>query len=176
MKKNKLFVLINTIGIFAFSFITHNLYTWFPSFITSIFPVNESLYEHMKLIFITPVIFSTILYFIFYFKKHKINNFLLGLLSSSIFNIIVFYIVYLPIYKLIGENMIFTFIWYFISIGLSQIVNYFIINKKNNSLLNIISLVLIIFDITVMTYFTYHPIITEFFRDPKENYYGIKNY
>ena len=65
----KKFVLINSILIFLFGFITHNLYNWLPSFITVIFPVNESLFEHLKMIFITPVIISIIWYGYTYIKK-----------------------------------------------------------------------------------------------------------
>ena len=65
---NKKFVIINTILTFAIVFLVHNIYKWIPSVITTIFPVNESLFEHMKLIFISPVISSLSIY-LFYKKK-----------------------------------------------------------------------------------------------------------
>lgn len=172
-KINKIFVIINTILIFAFAFVTHNLYEWLPGFVTTIFPVNESLYEHMKMIFITPVIISTILYIIFYLKGKPINNYLSGLFFSSIFNIIIFYLIFLPIYNIIGENMVVTLIVYFISIAVSQWINYMIINRDNRPLINIISFVLIIVTITVLLYFTYNPLRNDFFRDSKTQTYGI---
>ena len=125
--KNKLFVIINTVLIFAFAFVTHNMYEWFPNFVTTIFPVNESLYEHLKMIFITPVIISTVLYLIFVWKKRPINNYLGGLFISTIFNMIFFFLIFLPVYNMIGENMVVTLIIYFISIAVSQYVNYSII-------------------------------------------------
>lgn len=173
--KNKLFVIINTVLIFGFAFITHNLYEWFPNFVTTIFPVNESLYEHLKMIFITPVIISTILYLIFVWKKITINNYLGGLFISTIFNMILFYLIFLPVYNMIGENMVVTLIIYFISIAVSQYVNYLIINKKDNRTFNIISLILLIVTFIVLLYFTYNPIETEFFLDRHGNYYGISN-
>lgn len=173
--RNKLFVIINTFLIFGFAFITHNLYKWFPSFITVIFPVNESFYEHLKMIFITPIIISTVLYFIFYWKKKPINNYLGGLFISTIFNILFFYLIYLPIYNLIGNNMVVTLIIYFISIGVSQFVNYLIIQKRDNRTFNIISLILMFVISIVLLYFTYNPIEIDFFLDRTDNIYGIKN-
>ena len=172
--RNKLFTVINTILIFAFAFVTHNMYNWFPSFITTIFPVNESLYEHLKMIFITPVIISTVLYFIFVWKKRPIDNYLGGLFISTIFNIIFFYLVYIPIYHWIGENMIITLIIYFISIAVSQFINYLIIRRPYNRTLNIVSLILLITTLIGLLYFTYNPIEIEFFLDRNNNYYGIR--
>ena len=90
----KKFVLINSILIFLFGFITHNLYNWLPSFITVIFPVNESLFEHLKMIFITPVIISIIWYGYTYIKKIKYNNYFFSLMISVIANIVIFYAIY----------------------------------------------------------------------------------
>lgn len=173
--KNKAFVIINTFLIFGFAFITHNLYKWFPSFITTIFPVNESFYEHLKMIFITPVIISTILYLIFSWQKKPINNYLGGLFVSTIFNILFFYLIYLPIYSLIGENMVVTLIIYFISIVVSQFINYLIICKRDNSIFNIVSLIMMFIIVIALLYLTYNPIKIDFFLDRKDNIYGIKD-
>lgn len=173
MNKTKKFVVINTIIIFLFGFVTHNLYKWFPSFVTAIFPVNESLFEHLKMIFITPVIVSSILYAIFYFQKKKINNFLGSLFISTMVNILSFYLVYLPIYYNFGQNMIITLIVYFISIIVSQYVNYLLINRKNSRLFNVIGLISIVVVLISLLYFTYNPIESDFFLDPIDNVYGI---
>ena len=66
------------IGIFLILFlsiISHFLYDFFPSTIFSIFfPVNESIWEHMKLI-ITPALIFMIFEYLFYKrKKIKYNN------------------------------------------------------------------------------------------------------
>ena len=42
---------INIVIVFLLSFLAHNLYKWFPNTFTAIFfPVNESIFEHMKII------------------------------------------------------------------------------------------------------------------------------
>ena len=170
---NKRFVIINTLLTFAIGFLVHNIYSWIPNFVTTIFPVNESLFEHMKLIFLSPIISSTILYFIFKKKGYLINNYLFGLIISTVFNIIIFYLVYLPLYYMNGENMVMTLIVYFITIILSNYLYYLIIEIPNSTRLNRISFVMLIIIGGILTYFTYHPIKIDFFRDPKTNTYGI---
>ena len=172
---NKKFVIYNTILTFLMGFLVHNLYKWFPSVITSIFPVNESLFEHMKLIYLSPIISSIILYF--YFRKYQnyqVNNLLFGLIISTIFNIIIFYLMYIPLYNSYGSIMWLTLLIYFISIILSQYLYYLIIEINNNSKLNIISLIMLFIIMIILTYFTYNPLKIEFFRDPTNNSYGIK--
>ena len=67
---------IKTIGvyvIFVLSFISHFMYDILPNPLFSIlFPVNESIWEHMKLL-VTPVlIFSIIEYIVYYiYKRYK---------------------------------------------------------------------------------------------------------
>ena len=85
---NKKFVIINSLLTFVIGFLVHNVYMWLPNIVTTIFPVNESLFEHMKLIYLSPIISSTILYFIFKRKGYIINNLLFGLIISTIFNYI----------------------------------------------------------------------------------------
>ncbi len=173
MDKNKRFVIINTIITFLVGFIVHNIYHWFPNIITTIFPVNESLFEHMKLIYISPIISSIILYSYFYRKGYKINNYLFGLIVSTVFNIIIFYLVYLPLYYANGKSLFITLVVYFITIVLSNYLYYLIIKMNNNRKLNYISLLGIIIIGFILTYFTYHPLKIDFFKDPEKNIYGI---
>lgn len=170
---NKKFCIFNILLTFAVGFLVHNLYHWIPNVITTIFPVNESLFEHMKLIFISPIISSTILYFIFKSRGYLINNYLFGLIVSTVFNIIIFYLVYLPLYYANGESMIMTLVTYFITIILSNYLYYLIIEIPNSTKLNRISFVMLIIIGGILTYFTYHPIRIDFFRDSKTNTYGI---
>lgn len=170
----KKFVLINSIFIFLFGFIAHNLYNWFPSFLTIIFPVNESLYEHLKLIFIVPIIIGTILYFVSY-KKKDYHNYFFSLFITVLANILIFYAIFLPIYYRFGENMIITFIVYFISILLSQVINYYLLNLINDRWwLNIVAGILFVVSSIVLIYFTYNPLRNPFFFDPNKEVYGLE--
>ena len=171
---NKKFVIYNTFLTFILGFLVHNIYSWIPSFITSIFPVNESLFEHMKLIYFSPIISGAILYFFFRRKGYIINNLLFGLVISTVFNIVIFYLIYTPLYYANGQSMIMTLTIYFITIILSNYLYYLIIEMKNSKRLNKISFVMIIVIGSILTYFTYHPLKIDFFRDPENNTYGIK--
>ena len=81
MKKVKI---IGVFVIMVLSVLCHFLYEWNNNFIFSIlFPVNESIFEHMKLI-ATPVFLYGIFEYFYYKKKNIIFNNLLLSLSVSI--------------------------------------------------------------------------------------------
>ena len=81
LKKDKI---IGVVIIFILCFIFHFVYELIPSKITSIFfPVNESIWEHMKLIFTSVVVYGIIDYIILNKFKIKYNNFLTALFISA---------------------------------------------------------------------------------------------
>ena len=170
---NKKFIIYNIILTFIMGFLVHGIYEWFPSIITTIFPVNESLFEHIKLIYLSPIFSSIILYLYFKKKNYPISNLLFGLIVSTIYNIIIFYLIYLPLYRSYGAVMWMTLLIYFITIILSNYLYYLIIILPNSKRLNIISAFMIIIILGILTYFTYHPEKIEFFRDPETHNYGI---
>ena len=174
MKKLKLF---DTFLSFALCFIIHNLYTKFPNFIISIFsPVNESIFEHMKLFITSLSIISIFDYFILNKKNITFNNIFLNLVITIIFSIITYLIIYLPIYNKYGENFIFTILLLFIILLLSQILSYFIYNFKNLKLLNFLSIFIFIIICVIFTHLTYHPIFNYIFFDTINDKYGINYY
>ena len=64
--------IISTIGIFLLCFLFHFIYDWIPSYITAIFfPVNESIWEHMKLLFSAIIFYGIIDYIIL--QKFKLR-------------------------------------------------------------------------------------------------------
>ena len=84
LKKIKI---ISSIGIFLLCFLFHFLYNWFPSSLTAIFfPVNESIWEHMKLLFSAVIFFGIIEYIILQKFKISYNNFFASLFVSAIRN------------------------------------------------------------------------------------------
>ena len=165
-----------TIIIFLATFLFHYGYQKFPNFLTAIlFPVNESLFEHLKLIYVTEILISVIIY---YFLKHKgiiINNFYFGLLLSTIFNIILFYLIYLPIYNRFGQNLVVTMIIYFITLSLSQYLFYMISKRKEKNINQYISILIIPIFWLILIYFTFNPLKTDFFFDPIKEIYGISS-
>lgn len=173
---NKKILFIATITIFLSMFLFHNIYNWFPNFLTaSFFPVNESLFEHLKLMFTTQIIISLIIYLILKLKKIKFSNYLLGLLVSTIVTISLFFLIYLPIYNRFGENLFLTMSIYLITLIIGNIIFYLISKRKHEILLNLISLVIISIIAVILIYFTFNPLKNDFFFDSIEEIYGIKN-
>ncbi len=173
-KNNKTIMFIKTITIFLSLFLFSFVYKKFPNFLTSIiFPVNESLFEHLKMIYNAEIIVSLILYLILKKKNIKINNYFIALLLSTVFNIVLFYLIYLPIYRKFGSNLVITMIIYFITLCISQYLFYVITLKNHNKFYNNLCLIVIPFIWLILVYFTYNPLKVEFFFDPIEEIYGI---
>ena len=174
LKKTKI---ISTIGIFLLCFLFHFIYEWITSTITSIFfPVNESIWEHMKLLFSAVIFYGIVDYIILQKFKIKYNNFFTSLFTSAITIIPIYLVMFLPIYYKIGENMIITIGLMLIAIIISQVISYKILKAKDFNKINIISLILIIISYIIFAYLTYNPIKNELFFDTQEEKYGINNY
>lgn len=169
--------IIGVMGIFILCFLFHSLYELLPNSITAIFfPVNESIWEHQKLLFTSVVVWGIIDYIILQKFKVKYNNFFTSLFVSALTIIPIFLILYLPFYYKIGPKMILNIGIMLIAIIISQIISYFILKSKDFDKLNIISFVLIIISYIILAYLTYKPIKTELFFDTKDEKYGINNY
>ena len=163
-------IIINTIIIFILNFIAHFTYTLIPTFFTSIFfPVNESIMEHVKMLFTTGVVFTFISYIFI-----KDNNVFIKAFLRSLILCVILLILYLPIYYTIGENLPLTLVILFITILLEEILFTFIPINKDNNTLNIIGLILLIITYIIFTIWTYFPPKVDLFRDPENNTYGIK--
>ena len=174
LKKIKI---IAVIGIFLLSFLFHFIYEWLPNSFTAIFfPVNESIWEHQKLIFTSVIMYGIIDYIVLQKFKIKYNNFFTSLFVSAFTIIPIFLILYLPFYYKIGPKMILNIGIMLIAIIISQIISYYILKAKNFDKLNIISLILIIISYIVLAYLTYNPIKNELFFDTQEEKYGLNNY
>ena len=174
LKKVKI---ISAIGIFLLCFLFHFIYEIMPNSLTAIFfPVNESIWEHQKLMFTSVVMWGIIEYLILEKCKVKYNNFFTSLFISALTIIPIFLIIYLPFYYKIGPKMFLNIGVMGIAIIISQVISYFILKSKNFGKLNIISFILIIISYIVLAYLTYNPIKCELFFDTQDEKYGINNY
>lgn len=169
--------IIGLIGIFILCFPFHFIYDWFPNFLFSIFfPVNESIWEHMKLIYTSFVVFGIFDYLLL--KKHNIkyNNFLLQLFIVPIIGIIIFLAIFIPIYNILGENMLITLTLLFLIILIEQIISYYLLRANNIKYQNIIGIIGIIVVYIIFGYLTYKPINNKIFFDESNSKYGIDIY
>ena len=171
MRKVKI---IGVFVIFLLSFASHFIYKWIPNALFSIlFPVNESIWEHMKLL-VTPVlIFSLIEYIIYNKKDISYNNFILSYSISMLIGIISYLIIYLPIHYIFGHSSIFAIILLFFIFMIIEIISYYIMRYRNIRYGNIIGLGIIIVMYIIFGYLTYYPIEIDLFYDDSKNVYGI---
>lgn len=169
--------IIGLIGIFILCFPFHFIYDWFPNSLFSIFfPVNESIWEHMKLIYTSFIVFGIFDYLLL--KKHNIkyNNFLLQLFIVPIIGIIIFLAIFIPIYNILGENMLITLTLLFLIILIEQIISYYLLRANNIKYQNIIGIIGIIVVYIIFGYLTYKPINNKIFFDESNSKYGIDIY
>ena len=171
LKKTRIIATINT---FIISFIAHFAYQTLPNPIFSIiFPVNESVWEHMKILYTSILLYGIIDYIILKKNNIKINNFTMNLFITSISSIISYLLIFLPIYFKIGENMFLAISIMLISYIIAYTTSYYILKteEKNN---NTIWITLIIIGYIIFGYLTYNPIKNQIFFDTKKEIYGIE--
>ena len=168
---------IKIIGVFIsfiLAVILHFIYGWIPnSLISVIAPVNESIWEHMKLIVTSSLIFSIFEYFIYKKKDIPYNNFILSYAISSILGILVYLLIYIPLNDIFGHKAYIAISLLFLILIFVQVVSYYIMNKeiiKHSSDIGILLIVIIYF---IFGYLTYHPPKINLFYDYMNKGYGI---
>lgn len=165
--------IINVVFLFLLSFIWHFMYDLLPNnFFALFFPVNESIWEHMKIIYYC-LLLSSILEFILYHKaKLGVNNFYISTMVKSLLGVLVYLIIFIPIFKLLGESM-------FISISLMLIVYIFMeflsfkILQSEELNINILPVIIIGLGIILFIILTFYPLHNFLFFDEVKFGYGI---
>ncbi len=174
MKKNKIlkFTIFSGIFVMILGTLLHFTYEWSGNntFVASFSAVNESTWEHLKLLFF-PMFLTTILGY-FYFRKIS-SNFLcaqlLGILTAILFTITFFY----TYTGIVGTNFAFVNISiFFVAVVLGELVSYKILvsDFKCNSYIVLFFITLLLICFITFTYFT--PKIG-LFKDPVSGNYGI---
>lgn len=156
--------ILGTLLHFTYKFFGEN------NFVASFSAVNESVWEHLKLLFF-PMLLTTIIGY-FYIGKNAPNflcSKMLGIIISMLF-IIIFFYTYTGI---IGKSILFIDITsFFVAVILGEYLSYklMITNFECNNIIAIIILTIILICFVVFTYF---PPNIELFKDPVTNQYGI---
>ena len=167
-------IIISSLIIFILSFLFHSVYDIFPSTLTSLFfPVNESIWEHNKMVFISYIVYMLILFI--YYKKDK-KNILFYTLISFLICVIFLTTTYSYIYLILmnkKHSVLITLIVYLISIVISQMFSLKILDKKYNIKKEKVSLICIGVIFFIFIYFTYVPLNIPLMYDYTKNKYGI---
>ena len=165
---NYIFVLLTGMLFhFMFEFFGENIYIAF------LFPVNESLWEHMKLFYLPMVIFLVIEY-IKIGKKY--SSFLWAKVFSIVFSSVAAISIYMFFYSIFGEVPIFSIISFIVPLSISIYIETKIILKIKISRNKYIIPTIIIFGIGILfVVFTYFPPEQYLFVDFYTEQYGIIN-
>ena len=171
MKKVKI---IYVIFLFLLSFLWHNIYQIFPSFLTSLFfPVNESIWEHMKIIYGTFVFGAFLEKYLLNKNNIKYHNFNLEIFIKSFLGVISYLIIYIPLYFLLGENSFIAIILLLIIYIIMEILGTRVL-KCNELGINILPIITIVLGYLLFFILTYYPPHWFLFFDTQKLLYGIK--
>lgn len=165
---NKKFQIVGVFIIFILNVFLHFLYDLSNqnSLVSLIAPVNESVFEHLKMVYYSYMIFNTIEYILY--PDNRENRFLLSSVAA-VFTTLLVYVLFSIIMTGIGEhNLIITLLILFISIILGQLYKYYLVKNIELSTLEqiLVAVLFIILPIALFTYFTVNPLNNPLFYDP----------
>ncbi len=177
VKENKLIKSQTIVILFSLVLGTllHFTYEWSGEnlFVGSFSAVNESVWEHLKLVFYPMLIAMIIEYF---FVKNVSKNYLEAK-TIGIFTAISFIVVTFFTYSgIIGTSIIVIDILIFIiSIILGEYVSYKLMKRSDESTVTteVLSIIILIFLLICFVIFTYLPPEVNLFRDVTTGIYGI---
>lgn len=174
LKKNNILILeiISTIFIMISGVLLHFTFEWSNknALIGTFSPINESIWEHLKLLFF-PMLITTII--VYFYAGKNISNYLCAKVQGIILAIsftIVFFYTYTGI---IGTNFaIIDISSFFIAVALGQYVSY----KKMQSASscnNLIAIIILLVLYLCFLNFTFYPPHIGLFKDPITGMFGI---
>lgn len=177
MNRNKVFnfQLLGMVFTIILGTIAHFFYTWSGgSNIVALFcPVNESTWEHLKLIFFPMVIFDIIEYF--YITK-EVNNLLEAKCIGVIMGMISITVIFYTYTGIIGENFFVIDIMTFVlSVVLAECIEYKVMTSKkwSNKITQVLSIICVILIAIMFFIYTFNTPNIPLFLDPITDNYGI---
>lgn len=176
MKDNiKKWYIVGTVFIILFGSLLHFVYEWSGNnaFVGIFGAVNESTWEHLKLLFWSSFIFSIIEYI---FIGNNFNNYITAKAISFYVGLLLIVSLFYTYTGVIGDNCLVMDISIFIiSVIISQYIGYKItvVNSDVSSKSNFISLIAIVLLVLAFVFFTFIPPKIPFLKDPITGEYGI---
>lgn len=171
-KKILKFQIFSSIFTMILGTLLHFTFEWSGnnSFVAAFSAVNESTWEHLKLIFF-PMILTTIMGY-FYIGKNTSNflcSKLIGIIAAISFTVIFFY----TYTGILGTNFAFIDISiFFMAVLLGEYITYKLLlsDFSCNKILSFLLLTILLF---CFVFFTYFPPKIGLFKDPVTNNFGI---
>lgn len=155
--------------IILLGFVFHNLYEWSGEnkIIAVIAPINESLWEHLKL-GIWPVLFYALFEYAMFTTPPA--NFLIAKTIEVYFIPLFIVIMFYTYTSILGRNILIIDILIFaIAVLIGQYISYSIISMEQlPEIFSILSMVALGILILIFTLFTFNPLNLPIFEDPSE--------
>lgn len=163
------FIFVSIIGTLA-----HFVYEWTgKSVIAALFcPINESPWEHLKLIFFSYLIWTVIQAFIMKGAKNLLPAKFIGVFVGMTATLSFFY----TYTGIVGRNIDWiNILSFFIGVFIAFLLDYIIIKseKMQGKGKNITTVILFIIMSAIFTLFTFAPPLIPLFKDPITSSYGI---
>lgn len=150
----------------------HFIYYWSGNnMIVSLFSaVNESTWEHLKLLFFPYASYSIFEYFVI---GHDYRNFIAAKVLGVIVGLISIPIVFYTYTFILGDNyVILDILTFLIGVIVSYLFSWYVLKHKSISC-NRVSMIILVFLIMLFFVFTFKPPVTKLFMDPLTRTYGI---
>ncbi|MCC8073752.1 MAG: DUF6512 family protein [Clostridiales bacterium] len=163
------FIFVSVIGV-----INHFVYELSgESEITAIFcPINESTWEHLKLIFFPYIIWGAVQYFLMNKNKKVIPSKTVGVIVGMITTVLFFY----TYTGISGKNISFlNILSFFIGVFSAFFVDYILIKSEcfKTGKSNLIAIIILILICIIFFLFTYMPPLVPLFKDPIDESFGL---
>ena len=176
--ENKIFCweIVGFIFVVIAGTILHFVYDWTGhNRIVGIFsPVNESTWEHLKLLFVPMLLYSIVECFA---VGKNYPNFIAAKSVGIILGMLVIVIVFYTYTGIIGEHFLWADILTFIfGVAVAYKYSWRIINRADiGAKANFVGIVLVLFFAACFAIFTFIPPHIELFLDPATKEYGVSN-
>lgn len=157
----------------ALSIIFHSAYSKFPHMITSLlFPVNESIWEHGKMILSAFVGWILIEKHIFKDRTNVVVSNLIAALICIILNLLIFTPIFLYILKT-EDNLPLTIMIYAICIIISLYIREKYLRKENDIVHELWGILIFVIIFCALGTLSYYPLRYPIFYDYNKELYGI---
>lgn len=177
MKSNKKLIIISVVSFFLISILGtlfHFAYEFLGGnvILGSIFAVNESVWEHLKIL-VMPMFICAIYEYILLKENRK--NFFCALAFKIVISMLFVIGVFYSYTAILGKNVaVIDISTFYIAVFIAQLVWHNLIkNCQNLIIYRNISIVILIAILTLFLVFTYLPPKFELFKDNLNNSYGI---
>lgn len=177
MKKLTYVISASSIVIFLLCTLFHFLYKWsgYNSIVGIIAPTNESIFQHVKMIFLPIILYYLISYLIFKDKIYIDENkwAIYPLITFLVTSLIVTLLYYTLNYGFNIKSMFLDILSLFIGLVSSSILCIKLeISSINFQIPYYISLIVLIVIFGLLVYFNYYPLEINFFFDKENNTYN----